>query len=339
MNNKINNNDNHIYYNIKIKGNDDIIEFSENRVVPILEKASDYSCAVCSFNLSTSNIPIFIWNNNIFKVSITYSTYTFTNIVDFIQNQNLNNITNLYFTNAIWHHQDFIDCINATLKKCFQDFQASPVYLTIPVIDRPLSQPIMIYNSVYHRCSIYFPLEYSITKINPIYVYFNSSLFSLFPAFQNYGDENNQDLAHYFIVKDNRNNKVVINSINYLKLTEEYSTLFLWNDFQSVLFETDKIPVISEMIASQKNITRKILTDFEQIAGINDQSIFRYKPISNLRFYNLISNILLISIDLKIYWQAKNGRIYPVFLNLNDYFNIKIVFKKKGILVNSLSIF
>lgn len=331
---------NHIYYNINIIGEDKIIEFSESRITPILNKSSNYSCAVSSFNLPTTDIPIFIWDeNNIFKVSITYKTFIFTNIVNFIPTQNLNNITNIYFTKAIWHYRDFIDCINATFLKCFQDFQASPIYISIPNIDRPIKPPFIIYNSKNNRCSIYFPLQYDITKTNPIYVYFNFNLFSLFPSFQNYGDENNPILSHYFIVKNNFNNLDIINSIQYLKLTEEFKTLNLWNDFKTILFDTDRIPVNSEMVSGQKNLTRKVLTDFEQITGINDQSKFIYRPHSNLRYYNLISNMELISIDLKIYWQAKNGKIYPVFLTSNDFFNIKLVFKKKGELVNSLSIF
>lgn len=341
--NTLDKNNEHIYYNISISRentNSENIraEFSENRTVPILNKSDDYDLAVVRFDLPTINIPIFIWKPNEFFVSITYLTNVFTREVPFIANQNLTNAPS-FFGDAIWHYQDFIDCINAGYLLCFQDFQADPVYLTIPIIDRPTEPPKMTYNGISKRCSIYAELSYAITKPNPIYVYLNVALDTYFPAFQNYGNEINPILSHYLKFKDNKNNIVVINGKSYFRLTEEFRELFLWNDLQKILFETDSIPVANELISGQQNITRKVLTDFEPISLINDQSNIQFYPQSDLRFYSMFSGFELRKIDMKVFWQSKDGKVYPLYISGNDKLTIKIYFKKLGTLISNLGIF
>lgn len=331
-------NNEHIYYNIEIsnKENNDLrAEFSENRTVPILNKGDDYDLAVVRFDLPTINIPIFIWKPNEFFVSITYLTNIFTREVPFISNQN--NISE--YGQAIWQYQDFVDCINAGYLLCFQDFQASAVYLTIPVIDRPTEPPRMIYNGITKKCSIFARLQYDITKPNPIYVYFNTSLGTYFPAFQNYGNEINPILSHYLKFKDNRNNIINFRGNSYFRLSEEWKELFLWNDMQKILFETDSIPVSNELISGQKHITRKVLTDFEPLSDINDKSSIQFFPRSDLRFYSMFSGLELRKIDMRVFWQSKDGKVYPLYLTYNDKLTIKLYFKKLGTIISNLGIF
>ena len=336
--NTLNDNNEHIYYNITIarenKESGNIrADFSETRTTPILNKGDDYELAVVRFDLPTINIPIFIWRLNEWKVSITYLTNVYTREVPFIQNQNLTNAPT-FFGDAIWHYQDYIDCINLGFLQCFQDFQADPVYLTIPIADRPTEPPHMTYNAVSKRCSIYYPLEYDITKPNPIYVYFNALMFAVFPAFQNYGDERDQTLSHYLIVKDNKNNIVDVGGTNYIRLSEEWNELFLWNDFQKIIFETDKIPVTNEYIAGQKNITRKVLTDFIPESTINDQSNIQYYPTGSLRFYSMYSGQEVREIDIRVFWETKDGIVIPLLISGDDRLTMKIYFKKKGQMID-----
>jgi len=338
--NTLNDNNKHIYYNITIsrenKDNKNIIaEFSETRTDSILYKSEDYNLSVIRFDIPTINIPIFIWKLNEWKVSISYLNNVYTREIPFITNQNLTSAPK-YFGIAVWHYQDYIDCINLGLFQCFQDFQASPVYLTIPIIDRPIEPPRMTFDPISKKCSIYYPIEYDITKANPIYVYYNALMFTKFPAFQNYGDETNQILSHYFLVKDNNNNKVVVNGKNYFQLIEEWSELFLWNDFQKIIFETNSIPVSNEFISGQKNITRKVLTDFEPLGGTNNQSNIQFFPKGDLRYYSMFSGMELRKMDMKVFWQTKDGQIIPLTISGNDSLSIKIYFKKKVLIIDGL---
>ena len=342
LKNTTNDNNDHIYYNMNINrrevAKNILAEFSENRTNPILNVCDNYEMSVVRFSVPTINIPIFLWKPNEWFISINYLNNTFTREVPFIANQTGTNAPK-FFGDAIWHYQDFIDCINACLLLCFQDFAADPVYLTIPIAERPTEPPHMTYNGETKLLNIYFPLEYDTTKINPIYIYFSSLLFGYFPAFQNYGKEINPLLSHHFKVKNNRNNKVVVNGVDYYKLTEEWNEQFLWNDFQRLIFETDSIPVANELISGQKNITRKVLTDFEPLSGTNDQSNIQFYPQSNIRVYQMISGLELRQLDMRVFWQSKDGSVYPLYISGYDFLTIKLYFKKKGVMLSELGIF
>lgn len=332
------------YYNITIAREDYnsenlIASFSETRVSPIVNNASDYEMAVIRFDLPAINIPIFIWpTTDIWYMSITYKTSVFTRPVPFIPNQNLATAPK-YYGQAIWHYSDYVDCLNLCLQQCFADFQADPVYLTIPVIDRPAEPPRMTYNAETNRVSMYYPLQYDITKPDPIYVYFSHLLFTIFPAFQNFGDRSDLILSHYLIVKDNRNNKVTVNGTQYFRITEEWPELFAWSDFQRIVFETDSVPVQNEFIAGQQNVSRKVLTDFEPAVAVNDQSNIQFFPRGDLRFYDMFSDHELRTIDMKVFWQGKDGRLFPIFISGTDRLTIKLLIKKKGVMVSNICIF
>jgi hypothetical protein len=117
-------------------------------------------------------------------------------------------------------------------------------------------------------------------------------------------------------------------------MTEEYSTLFLWNDLQKIILETDSIPTAPELLGSQTNKTRKIITDFEPLSQINDRSTIQFFPQGALRFYDLISNYPLTNMNVKIYWADKAGTQYPIYLNNTDNLTIKLYFKKKGVMIS-----
>jgi len=329
-------NQNYIYYNINItkdSQNNGVAEFSETRTIPILTKGDEYDVSICRFSIPSDNIPIFLWKEDM-SVSITYTTSIFTQPLIYVSNR-ANDVAP-YINKAIFQYSQFIDIINVALESAFLTFQSDPIYLTIPLIDRPTEPPILVYDPKTQLISLYTQPQYNVNNITPIYIYFNTTLFSYFPTFQNYGDEFNPILAHHFIVKNNGNNLVIVNGNPYLRTTEEWNGLFLWNDFQTILFETDHIPVNNELLGTQKNITRKILIDFEPISNLNDQSVLQFYPQSSLRFYNLISNVELRKIDMRVFWNTKDGRTYPLIINDNDFLTIKLIFKRKGKIVNNM---
>lgn len=332
-----NNYPNYNYYDISIEKsveNQGYATFSENRTDPVLTKSDEYEVSLIRFSIPSSNIPIFLWNEN-FSVSITYNNIIFTTPLIFVPSRNSNVPPNI--GKAIYDFRDFLDIINVALETSFINFTLNPIYLTIPIIDRPTEPPIMVYDSSIQLISIYTQPQYDITKPTPINIYFNTFLFIYFPSFQNFGNEFNPVLAHYINIKDNGNNLENINGSQYIRTTQEYNDLFLWNDFQNIIFETDNIPVDTELLGTQKNITRKVLIDFEPISQINDHSVIQFYPQSNLKLYDLISNIELRKIDIRIFWNTKSGETYPLILNKGDLLTIKILFRKKGLMVNNFN--
>ena len=325
----------HIYYNIDIRKPPDYesknlpyqAEFNETRVEPILKKPSDYELAVVRFSIPSQNIPIFLWKENSLSVSIKYLTSVFTVILQFIPNSPGGSYD--YYGPSIWNYQDLIDSINAGLLSSFNSFVAG----TPSFVGKPILPPYMTYTAQTELCSLVAPVEYDTTITNPVYIYFNNNLANYFPALQNFGTAD-ATLNKWIRVKDNFNNRSTIGGNNYYTITEEYNTLFLWNDLQKIVLETDTIPVNNELLGSQTNKTRKIITDFEPLSSINDRSAIQFYPQGALRFYDLVSNYPLTNMNVKIYWADKAGVQYPIYLNDTDNLTIKLYFKKKGIMVS-----
>jgi hypothetical protein len=336
MSNQLADDEDHIYYNINIrkgpenKGKSFRAEFDENRVEAVLNKPSDYVLAVVRFSIPSQNIPIFIWKENEFKVTISYQNFDFTTTLQWIPNSPGG--TYDYFGPSIWNYQDFIDSINAGLLASFNNFVAG----TPAFAHKPTTAPYMIYTAESELCSLIAEEKYDVsgTYADPVYIYFNSTLTTYFPALQNFENETDPIKTYYLKVKDNFNNVSVVGGITYYEVKEEYTTLFLWNDMQKILLETDSIPVNNELLGSQTNKTRKIITDFEPLSNINDRSQIQYFPQGPLRFYDLISDYPLKRINLRFYWETKDGRIFPIYLNDYDNCSVKIYFKRKGQMID-----
>jgi len=331
--NQLQDNSEHIYYNIDIRKPDDSkdlpyqAQFNETRVEPVLYNPSDYELAIVRFSIPAQNIPIFLWKENSFSVSIKYLTFTFTTVLQFIPNSSGGSYD--YYGKSIWNYQDLIDSINVGLLASFNAFVAG----TPAFGGKPTLPPYMIYTASTELCALVAPIAYDTTIANPVYIYFNNNLSNYFPALPNFGTAD-LILTKWIRVKNNFNNKSTIVGNDYYTMTEEYSTLFLWNDLQKILLETDTIPTLPELLGSQTNKTRKIITDFEPLSSINDRSTIQFFPQGALRFYDLISNYPLTNMNVKIYWADKAGTQYPIYLNNTDNLTIKIYFKRKGVMVS-----
>ena len=76
-------------------------------------------------------------------------------------------------------------------------------------------------------------------------------------------------------------------------------------------------------------MTRRLLTDFEPSTGINNRQAFQYQPQGALRWYDLKSEYPLNSIDLRVLWQTKTGKVYPLILLQGETATIKLRFRNK----------
>lgn len=335
MSNQPQDDEDHIYFNINIRkgvenaGKVFVASFNETRVEPVLHKPSDYDLAVVRFSIPSQNIPIFIWRDDEFKITISYQNFDFTTTLQWVPNSPSGAYD--YFGKSVWNYQDFIDSINNALKTSFNNFVAG----TPAFAHKPSTAPYMIYNAESQLCSLIAEEKYDTSGVyaDPVYIYFNRSLSNYFPALQNF-DTDIPTKAVYIKVKDNLNNVSVVGGITYYEVKEEYTTLFLWNDLQKIILETDSIPVNNELQGAQTNKQRKIITDFEPLSSINDRSQIQYFPQGALRFYNLTSDYPLTKMNLKIYWETKDGRVFPLYINDYDNCSVKLYFKRKGVMID-----
>jgi hypothetical protein len=322
----------HIYYNLSIrkdKKNQGIAVFDDNRVEAILNKPDDYDISVIRFSVPSVNIPIFLWVDNKFTISLSLGNDTYSEILEWFPNTPAGGFD--WYGKAVWAFSDFIRSINIAFQKCFDSYKIGH-----PASSQTLA-PRMVYDNSLKICQIYVEPSYSSEIANNIEIWFNKALGEKFPAFATFGTldtVNNPPVKIKRIqIIPNITNVKTINTVEYLVAEEEFSTIYLWNDFKTLLFETD-MPVLSESVGNQKNITKTVLTDFEPLDQINDRSAIQYFPQGLPRFYDMVSSYPLSRVSVRVSWQTKSGVIFPIRLNDDDVLTVKLYFKKKGVLID-----
>lgn len=122
----------------------------------------------------------------------------------------------------------------------------------------------------------------------------------------------------------------------YWKFSQEYSSLNYWSSLRKIIIATNTIPIVNEFVPAQDNGSGvsnsfPILTDYVpnlEIAG-QTRSIAYYYPTSQYRLVDMINDNPLYKINLKIYWEDKQGNLYPLYIPIFQQANIKIGFFRK----------
>ena len=316
----------YIYYNVKITndklGVEKPVTFSENRVTPILYDPSQYHCSIERFNIPTNSIYIFLFRDGEYKITLTYQGNDFTQNVLWIPNAD---DTSLRYC---WNYQSFLDMINETLASIFTALKtAHPLAL-------PTESPYLTYDSNTQLITLNAEKAYT-DPTNGIDIWFNDILFGFFGSFQSFKNIGNIVKSNRLIVQDKKTNGAVIGGKPYYLMIQEYTTLFLWQDIQTLLFISDSIPISNELLQSQKNVTRSSLFDFELTAGLSNKESYQYFA-DRLRWYDLISNQPLTKIDISVYFEDKYGDIKKMELNYRDTFTMKLVFKRRNKLARNI---
>jgi hypothetical protein len=282
-----------VYYNVRIYNDTETASipatFNENRTVPILENPSDYELAVERFKVPASIIPIFLWKpDNLWFITLSYDGTDVQKQLQFIPNAEYPGSVNFGFTDAVWSYQHFVEIINNAFSSAFTDLKV------LKPLAPQTEAPWMTYDAVTELFTIHTETSYDITTATPMFITFSYDLFALFPSF--YAKTSDVPLpagANKFItltVKDYRNNTETIGGTDYFFFQQEYKTLALLNDFVSIVFESDTIPIEPEYLSSQTNVIRRIVTDFEPLDGVNDHQAFQFYPQGPLRYYDLKSS-------------------------------------------------
>jgi len=309
-------NDN-IYYNVRIQTptNDTRVELNETRVVPILDKPNEYELAVERFFIPTTNIPIMIFKDDYYFVSFSYNGTTITKSLKWIPNTTGQDL----YGNSIWNYQEFLDILNQAFLECFTDLKtAEPGWSAT-------NPPFMSFDPETQLFFHNFPVIYSVNMD----ILFSVSLYQLFNSFVYIYQTNSFNKEYKLKIADYGNNEITINGNQYLSTYGEWITLSTWNDLQSIVFETNSIPINPEFEQGQINKTQKIITDFEPIQNINDRTAFQYFPQGPLRYYDLYNDKPLYTINISVLWKDKNNNLYPFYINKNELLTIKLLFKKK----------
>ena len=326
------NGDDNVYYNIRISDTEEnnVAQFSSERVQPILQNPSHYELAVARFTVPATKLPImFFKTGNAADGYDPDEKYTLTMSFDGLDVvETLIHIPTefpkaLYGKPTIWSYQDFLDSLNLAFINVFNTLK------TAKPLAPPTAPPFMIFNQTTERFSLYAPQEYDIAT-NTIKIYFNKELARLFDTFQNIYDNTLPINKRWqYIVKNNNLNTTQHNGQPYYIMYQDSETLYLWNEIQSIQFETNSIPVNPEFMPFQTNVIRQILTDFEPESTSPSRQVIQFYPQGEMRYYDLKSNYPLKRIDLNVSWTDRKGNTQPIYVSDEDPLTVKLKFRKK----------
>jgi hypothetical protein len=147
----------------------------------------------------------------------------------------------------------------------------------------------------------------------------------------------------------NRTASVTLNSASipkvsapseFLMATSQDVDISIWNPISSIVFTSFIIPVVptntstpSSLLynSGNNNNSANIITDFQVNIDANNsyrQSLL-YVPTSEYRLFSMNNSQPLNSIDIRVWWKDKYGRLNPFLLTGSAYANMKIMFRKK----------
>jgi hypothetical protein len=316
----VNANADKIYYNFVVRNEqpgDTIInlEFDENRVQAVVEQPWKYEIAVERLKIPLTSIPIFLWQDGIFSVKMTYGATEITKILQFIPNGGSP------YGDAVFSYEEWLTIVNTALDECFNDLKAAEPGMP------PSESPFITLDPVSNLCIWNVEQSYN-TLGDETKVFMNQDLYFKFYSFQNVATDFGGVTWYELPTKDNFNNSNVINGLQYYSTYQEFPVLPALNDFQSVLFETD-MPLNYEYLPAQQNDVRTILTDFLPVDEIQDRQVLQYYPRGPLRYYDLLSKVPLRRLKLNAYWLNRKGQRFPFYLTRQDTFTMKVVFRRK----------
>lgn len=333
--------DDYQYYNIRLYNeldSDKLLPavFSETRTVPILDRPMDYELAVVRFTVP-AQLPIFNFPDtkivnkqevpiDVLKVMLTFGALQYITSVVYTPAQY--QCVGCIYGKGIYNYQYFIDLVNIALAASYTDLKTANPGAA------PSKEPFLTYDATTQLFTLNAEQAY---ETDPVKVYFSQQLYdNYFPSFESVADFTIGNPLFGWVellIKDNYNNSNTLFGNPYYSTLQEFTTLPLWNDFVSIVFESDTLPIQPELQPSQTNVVRRIITDFEPDGSVNDRQAFQFFPQGALRFYDMTSNYPMRQVDLKVYVKTKDNRDYLLYLTPGQYLTVKIMFRRKKALV------
>jgi len=372
----------HQYLDINMVNNDTLgdkapvrLVFNEIRSNPILSNPSEYFFSVMRFSLETVSLPLMIPqvqigqidpNKLIYSITMTYTspvngiTYEQQNFILYVP-QSKNQPTpnpplvvqdfdpngDYYF---IYNFQYWIRLVNTTLARCLTDLNATVFAATganLPSSNAPFMEWDTVNNVAILNADI---AGFNSTLTNPINIYFNTPLFTLFSSFvaDYFGFTNITNGKNYliYIGNDNGTNSIILPTYTALQMYQDYPTAALWNPVNAIVFNTGTIPVLPSLVSApiilnsavasltqggnNANISNT-LTDFEVpvTEGWEYKPNIFYAPSAEYRLVDLIGNTPISNISINVFWKDSFANLHPFYLNSGCNANIKVLFRKK----------
>jgi hypothetical protein len=330
-------------YGVKSSPASFITEMTNN----MIDNPSDYYISIVRFSVPGNGIPITIFptdNNDDSIISLTLlynSTTPYQTFLEYVPDNPSESFAAKNF--FVYSYQGMLNMMNTALQTCTNLLNTDhPGTLSF--------SPYFIYDANTELISLITP--YTNIQNNMVKIFANTPLFVEFlNSFQNIsfnrGDPNGLDIQITTNVLPGNANGYAIpgstltNPPAALKFTQEYVSLQYWSAFKNLAFISASLPIIKESIPQSGDLLNSeltgqanyfpILTDFEPLlssAG-DARSQLQYYPQGPYRYVNMISNIPLRKIDVRIFWQDKHNNLYPLTISFGQVASIKLLFRKR----------
>lgn len=345
---RLSSNDN-VYLDVQLANdtpNIAIAQYTTTRSNPIVDKADDYYLSVVKFEIPNNDIPLFIFKNNTYAVTMVNAGVSYRQTLSYTSPPG-----NL--PGAIYAIQTFLDSLNEAIAiasgfvgipvdaipKVFLDRNNQLQGIRFPGTTNPGAAPIDNWTSP----SI---------GIEPTWaMWMNWELFYFFQTMQVYFTGNFDPVdgrAYRIIVKNNFDGNFLDPATlapgaygNYT-MTQETPLLSLYISVFSLIIASTLLPVNAELISFKRDsqsATFNTIADFNpgQVANYSDNfTPYLYNP-AFYRLVDLNSATPLNKLDFQIFYTDADGNIQPLYLLPSQRMSIKFIFVKKSLYNNQFN--
>jgi hypothetical protein len=354
--------------------------YNEQRANPFLLKPEDYDLSIIRFTMDSATLPVLIPSiklnsasiaDTIYSITLEYKSNPLLTVADIVSQQYIQWIPqdkastvpvapslrntklqdNLGGYYNCYNYTYFVLLIYEAFALAFADIEAQA--LALAVVLPTTYQPIVNWDSTNNRMILYADeAGYNLSSANPINIYFNTALYSLFNSFpatiQGFTSAvtlgRNTKLGVVNVGDTNLQTILPVGSLTSYKaicLYQEYSTTSSMSPIVSVVFTSNTLPIQSTQVSSpvvyyngvptvsgSNADIANIITDIVADDGLYKPNLV-YEPLSQYRLITLYGNSPISNLDIQIYYKLKDGSLQPFLIQSGGAVTLKIAFIKK----------
>jgi hypothetical protein len=329
--------------------------YNQSRTIPYIKNPEEYYGAIVSVYLNDTSIPVIVPeitpyqsnpNLTIYSITLQYGVNVVTQSIIFAP-QNLeaevplgpsqypngvpNNQSGYY---NLYSYQYFMGLVNTALATAYNNLR-----VLVPAL--PANKPPkLIFDSNTSLFSIIATASiYNETVANPTLIFMNSPLYHLFQFAKYYIQVGGQN-QHQIIM--NSDTSLIDTTNDTMLNTQQSKSITLWNTITDIVITSTYIPSIRVQtgvpqiqyngenypVSTNNSSSLQILVDF-QYNVTTDQMCIRYIPQGQYQLFEINSAEPLYNLDWTLWYRARTGILYPIFLNSGSTASVKLGFFKK----------
>ena len=366
------------------QGSDIPLVFSQSRATAYLLHPDQYFLTVVRFTIETPSFPVFVplpivgqsdVNKLVYNVTLLYNNIPYKKNVIWIPQDNTVNIPTGIVTKGdvspsnpyyyCYSYQHFVDCINNAFKAIIVDIKNDT--------GDDFNPPYLQYDALTNLFTIGADVaDYRTASdgslLGQIGIYFNAELYNLFaslPYIYTAGNVNvlsgdNLQMDYQILLTTGTNvataspqpyitnvRKNILTGVNDVISVQEYQTLSLWCPIKSLIFKTNLLCTVPEIMATpavyedgntninggkQNADILNIMVDYvpQLDKGTEYKPYIFYQPNGEYKLTELYGKVAVDAIDISVFWKDCFGNLIPFTLSASSSATIKILFRKKS---------